>query len=229
MMLVTSLFACATVHAFPISSLDTGAGLYGDGGAVDSNWTVSSIGATPPYPVTGSTYVVPMTAVYPGTGASGSLFNDWTHDTTTSSWITYSVPAEDQPDDTGDTLQYQLKFTVTTAGSIDIDYASDNESTFYLYDGSDLVLDGSLGSQAFGSLTPFDLASADVGKYTLDVDVTNDPNGSEINPSGVDVQLGGTVGVPDGGATVALLGISLAAVAVIRRRMAVRNCNGRLK
>jgi hypothetical protein len=247
------LFACPSTQAAPISAasiatLDTGAGEFGDAaGTTDSNWKVSLLSYTaagamngnpaesfPPGYSTTPTLNSPVAAyLVPNSGAeTGGQVPDtvtpWVPNTTTSSWLTYANPSGfpggniNTPDNTGDKFLYALTFTAGFNGTVTINYVTDNESTLSV----NSTQIGSTGSGSFGVLSPgftFSVSSGSV--YTVDVTVTNDIPNSGPNPTGADVQFTDTAitSVPDGGWTVALLGVSLAGVEFIRRKMAPRN------
>src|ERR1019366_8356112 len=83
------LLTCATAQATTIttsaiSSLNTGAGLYGAAdGTVDPNWTVSLLSGTAPVALNGKTYLVPNNTV-----ANVDPFKThWLVNSVSSSWI----------------------------------------------------------------------------------------------------------------------------------------------
>ena len=251
--IVGCLFACPSTQAAPISAasiatLDTGAGEFGDAsGTTDPNWKVSLLSYTPAGAMNGNpaesfppgysstpTLNSPVAAfLVPNSGAEtgGQVPDDvtpWVPNTTTSSWLTYANPTGfpggniNTADNTGDKFLYALTFTAGFNGTVTIKYVTDNESTLSV----NSTQIGSTGSASFGVLSPgftFSVSSGSV--YTVDVTVTNDIPNSGPNPTGADVQFTDApiTSVPDGGWTVALLGVSLAGVEFIRRKMAARN------
>jgi hypothetical protein len=190
------LIVCATAQAsFNISSLDTGATAIA-GGTIDPNWTVSLLsGGSQPGPLTGSSYLVPNGTTYnvPEGGPSYQLVGPgpWIADDSTSSWISYYNPPT-LPDESGDTMQYQLKFIADYTGALNIRWLSDNTSSIYL--------NGTLAGQktdpnsAFSSWSTTSTLSLTSGTlYTVNLDVYNTPQGQPTwdNPTGGRVEFAG--------------------------------------
>lgn len=199
--IVTSaLFIAAQAYAsINISSLDTGAGLYGDAaGTIDPNWTITlltSTGSPPGYPPSttapygpGPAYLVPNSLGWPLSPAGPWVAND-----TTSSWVTYSNPTQTGGDDTGGTYQYQLTFTAANSGVVGVSWLSDNNST--------LIVNGiTVGTRPNPDIpdpnnyTTFDGWNAAIpiniqaGINTIDLDVYNIPQDSG-NPTGARVEF----------------------------------------
>ena len=234
------LIAPLAAQAIPIALLDTGAGANlgspatqgslnaGVPGVVDPYWTVSLLstvppGQTPPGGIPdGTAWLMPN---FP-TGFS-NLFSYWVPNDSVSNWLTYSFPPQVGGDTTSDTFQYQLKFIATTGGVIGINWLSDNTDAL-------LVNGVPIGSNAAQFAAWLPGAGIPVlinpGLNTVDLEVFNEPQGNG-NPTGGRVEFTGNLdvlpvpatAVPDGGMSVALLGLSLvglASVETLRRKLA---------
>ena len=147
------VFTCATARAIPINLLDTGAAAGGNptASSIDPNWKVSLVssnGTPPGGNPNGNAYLVPNDFNF-APPVSGSVYGYWTANDPTSSWITYSTPAQAGGDETSDLFQYQLKFLDLTPGStpVTISYLSDNTGTLY-------VNGASLGSNSGSTFQP---------------------------------------------------------------------------
>jgi len=221
--MASALGLAAQVHAsLNLSSLDTGAGLYGGApGTIDPNWTISLLSSTgePPggYP-TGRAYLVPNSLGWPLFPAGPWVAND-----TTSSWITYSNPTQTGGDNTGGTYQYQLRFTSASSGVVGVRWLSDNNSTL-------IVNGGAVGTRPNPDIpdpnnyTPFDGWNTPIainivqGLNTIDLDVYNIPQDSG-NPTGGRVEF---TAVPEPTTLIAgallLLPFGATTLRILRRR-----------
>jgi hypothetical protein len=119
--------------------------------------------------------------------------HNWAANDSTSSWITYANPqlpwfASDQ-DITGDTYQYQLKFTAASSGEVTVSWLSDNQSSLYLNNSlvGSTPLEGS-----DGSWTTFNI-NINTGPNTIDLDVINQL-GYNQDPTGANVEFSGLTG-----------------------------------
>lgn len=123
------------------------------------------------------------------------------------------------------TWDYRTTFSLAggnpSTASIAGQFAADNEITDVLLNGHSLGLTlGTVGNplgSSFDSWHAFAIGQYFVaGANTLDFLVYNDFGG---NPTALRVEMTGNVTLPDGGSTVALMGLGLAGVAVIRRKL----------
>ena len=198
--MTSALFVAVQAHASLISSLDTGAGLYNantGAAVVDPNWTVSLLsteppGQTPPGGIpSGPAYLVPNNIGFP--------FGYWLDNDSTSSWITYSHPPQMDGDNSGSTFQYQLTFTAGSSGAATVRWLSDNDSWLYISGGNyNNFLVGSKPGPDFSTFgswnTPISLSLSAGTRYTVDLDVFNEPQGYG-NPTGGRVEFSGDVSV----------------------------------
>jgi hypothetical protein len=207
-----ALAAATVAHATPITSLDTGAGLYGvnnspndNAVATDPIWSVSLLSSTgtPPGGIpNGTAYLVPNNIGFP--------FGYWVNNDATSSWITYSSPVQLGGDTTADTFQYQMTFTAENSGVADVSWMGDNDNWLYVNG----TLLGSNLNQYRSWNTPVDLSLTAGTSYTVDLDVYNEPQGSG-NPTGARVEFTGPINVTTGSVpdnTSTLMALVIAAI-----------------
>jgi hypothetical protein len=227
--------ACQQAQAQNIDTLDTGAGQdslnYIAGGNVepnpltDPNWTVSLLAVPPvgagatggPGPggtPTGTTYLVPWDIGFP--------YPHWIGSDGISSWLTYADPQNPNGwfvggDTTGDTYQYQLTFTALNTGTVNVQFATDNESMLYL---NNVLIASSPLTGSYAVWTPGTLSLTAGDTYTVDLDVVNDVGYNE-DPTGARVEFSGDVNVvsavPEPSST-SLMCLGLAGLLTFRRR-----------
>jgi hypothetical protein len=202
--MVSALFIALQARAsFNISALDTGATTIG--GTVDANWTVSLLSGGPgPGTLTGSAYLVPNGTTYSAAGYPTLPLvgpGPWVANDSTSSWISYYNPPT-LPDETGETMQYQLRFIAASPGTATVSWLSDNSSSLYA-NGSlvgSKVMANSGDASTFESWNTPITFTIQQGINTIDLDVNNLPqglaNGGNDNPTGGRVEfIGGDVSV----------------------------------
>lgn len=215
-----------------IGSLDTGASGPGPGDtvAVDPNWTVSTLGIpSPAGPLSNApTYVAPDSVA--GQVGTGDI-PEWLPNDATSSWISFSNPIYDGTDNGNETFQYQTVFTPANNATIDVNFLSDNVGSLIV---NGVLLGSNASNPYVGSSTtpntfglwlsaPLSFPVLAGTAYTVDMDVNNIPNGTNLNPSGVRVELNdpaapNVVAAPDGGCTLMLLGVASGCAGMVRNR-----------
>jgi hypothetical protein len=124
-------------------------------------------------------------------------------------------------DDTNDTFQYQLVFTAANSGKIGVDFLSDNTGTLYVNGVEHGTNAGTNTDGVWYGAPDFNVTIGQ--QYVLDLVVNNAPGNPENptyqNPTGARVELTGSA-VPDGGATLILLGLAFGGLIAVRRFMA---------
>jgi len=189
------MMAAQAYASLNISSMDTGATTV-VGGTVDANWTVSLLSGGPqPGPLTGLAYVVPNGSTYSANGGTYALVpGAWLANDSTSSWISYyNLPT--LPDETDETMQYQLRFDAAGGGSVNVSFLSDNTGTL-IVNGVTIGNNGS-ASSTFGDWTTFTV-NLNTGLNTIDLDVNNLPQSANPtwgNPTGGRLEFSGSVNV----------------------------------
>ncbi|HET6409087.1 MAG TPA: hypothetical protein VFG14_14460 [Chthoniobacteraceae bacterium] len=215
-----SVFSFAFItHAYAVPILQSTGGAVG---SFDSNYTLVDGSGTP----TGlNSLVVNLSDTAPDrpalgnywVGSSGewiSPFNSAT-DTTNAWW-------SDSPPNVEGLFTFRTLIGGTGTGLVTFDISSDN----YLK-----IFTGSLGSTSYevmsGGITYQEFVTVTLnltaGEY-LYFQVTNvadpsNPDGKHGNPAGLLVR-GNSASVPDGGATMMLMGLALAGIGVVRRSLA---------
>jgi hypothetical protein len=216
-----------------VSLLSTGnAG--GTGGTPPGGIPGGAIGAvTPAYLVPNSytnvTGLIPEWAANYSTYVAGGPADNPFGDGGQSAWITYATPTPNVPDQTGETFQYELKFIAAANGLVGLNFLSDNVGTVYLNGVTNpawtnagnpqLGSSGVPNTEAVWMSSPIDFDVFAGTAYTLDLDITNFPDGPSNNPTGVRVDLADPPlpTVPDHASTLLLLGIAAGGVVGLRR------------
>lgn len=211
---VLSLTAVALIASVaPCNALITG--LWNTG--VDDAGAVLSVGSPEQHYIVTSSATAPIEVV--------NVPSAWLTPTPADSavWIGPDIIDANQPglgtDANPESWWYSLTFTTSSATPVVSGYwASDNDSSIYL---NGVFTGLSVGITQFGALTPFSISSGFLpGENTLTFRVQNAGPQASGNPSGLIVTgMPNSFGVPDGGATLALLGAALIGLVAFRRRL----------
>ena len=183
--------------------------IYTTGGQIDANWTVDPYGPTDPAGT--------AETVFP---SNADWYGGWLGNDSSSDWIARNANVTDNGP-APYTFFYRFTLANTTGASVSGSWAIDDQGTLNL-NGHQI---GSLGSGAWGALTPFsDSNTSDfvAGLNTLSITITNDDRFLEAGR--LTGTLTGNLGsVPEPSSSLLLSGaLGLAALLCSRRSVRIR-------